>query len=234
VGIYSDEEREPILEFAKKHKVNYPIVNSEKAVEAYGVEALPTKYVLAPSGKIALVDPGHLTGEMIEKLLQEQKPAAPEPPGLDYSPRFAAALAALRAGDYKGATPEIEKLAKDAGPDQENAKKLLSWIDEQAKARLAEGAAFEASGDVFSARDAYRKVEKAWGGSSAKAASEKLAALEKSSKAALAQEKVFLEAKAAEKDDKAKAAALYSKCAEGCPGTKLAELCQAKAKELSK
>ena len=158
-------------------------------------------------------------------------------PPADYSKKFDVARAAIKKGDFKKAADELAKLEKDTGKDGENAKTLSKWVEDHGAKRIAEADSLLAAGDVITARDAYNEVQKSWSPKSdnVKSAKDKLAELQKDkdSKKALSQEKAWYQALAAEDaNDKPTAAALYAKCAKGAAGTKFAELCDKKAKEL--
>ncbi len=188
---------------------------------------------------------------LVEDLLKKVKPenqkydnkggSGLEPPKLDYSKKFAAALKAIKAGDWKAAAVELAKLEKEPAPDGDNAKSVSKWIEEQGAKKIEDGDDCAKADDFFGARDAYAEVEKKWPTSSeaVKNAKDKLAALKKDkdsdSARVLAQEKNYTTAQTAEgKGDKAKAIAFYQKCADGCVGTKFAQKCKDKVAALSK
>ena len=132
---------------------------------------------------------------------------------------------------------DAEQDEKDTGKDGDNAKALETWVEEHGTKRMAEGDASLEEGDVFGAREAYAEVSKRWGPKAdcVKAARDKLADLQKDkdAKKALGQEKMFTQAQALEDSgDKANAAAAYDKCAKAAAGTKFADYCAKKVKEL--
>jgi hypothetical protein len=160
------------------------------------------------------------------------------PPSADYSKKFDKALAFVKAGDFAKASSELAKLDKDQGKDGENAKNLEKWIDDHGTRKIAEADAALAEGDVFGARDIYTDVSKKWPSKAecVKAAKDKLAELQKDkdAKKALAQEKTWAQAQAAEDaGDGATAGTLYQKCAKAAAGTKFADFCEKKAKDAS-
>lgn len=160
------------------------------------------------------------------------------PPVSDLSKKFENVKRAIRLGDFKAAATELAKLEKEKdAKDAESAKAIEKWIDDHATKLLGEADALKEAGDIFGARDLYTDVQKRWApkAEGVKTAKEKLAELQKDKdvKKALSHEKLWAQAQACEEaGDRASAAALYEKCAKGAAGTKFAELCDKKAKEL--
>lgn len=224
VGV-SNEGKSTIEGFIKKHGLTYTFITSQQAETNYGIKAYPTLFTVDARGKIS--------NDGIESLLKD----CDVPPALEYSKKFDKPLALVKAGDMKAASAELAKLAKDTGKDGENATALQKWIDEHGTKVVAQGDAALADGDVFGARDSYTTVSKKWDPKAecVKAAKDKLADLQKDkdAKKALGLEKTWAQALAAEEaNDKATAAALYDKCAKGAAGTKFAEFCEKKSKDL--
>jgi hypothetical protein len=229
----SDEPVDKIKEFVKKHGVTYPIISAPEAVKTYEISGFPSKYLVAPSGKVAAGDHFNITAAMIEEQLKNVSSY----PQADYSKKFDAALKAVKAEEYGKAMTELQKLDKDEGKDGENAKALEKWIDESGAKKVAEGDDLASKGEVFSARDDYQVVSKKWPAKAdyVKQATDKLKALQsdKDAKRVLAQEKTYLQAIEAEKNkDSDKAAKLYAQCAKGAKGTPFGDKCDAKAKSL--
>lgn len=230
----TDEGQDKIKPWVEKTKVTYPVVTAKDVAQVFAVAGYPTKYLIGPKFKVVAGDHFDVGGgPKIEELLKEVETL----PQLDTSKDFDPVLKLLKSGDYAKAAVELEKLSKKEGKDGENAKALEKWVADEGEKRLAAGDEAKDAGEVFSARDIYLEVEKKWPPKAEviKKAKDRTKALkeDKDAKKVLAQEKSWLEAQKAEAGkDNARAAALYAKCAKGAPGTKFAEKCEAKAKEL--
>jgi hypothetical protein len=221
----SDEPAATLQSFIKKENVTYPIVSAKAAFKNYGITKRPTEFAIDAKGLIS--------DSNVIALLKD----CDVPPSADYSKKFDVARAAIKKGDFKKAADELAKLEKDTGKDGDNATALSKWVEEHGARRITEADGLLAAGDVITARDIYNEVQKSWSSKSdnVKSAKDKLAELQKDkdAKKALSQEKAWYQAGAAEDaNDKQTAAALYMKCAKGAAGTKFAELCEKKAKDL--
>jgi len=191
--------------------------------------------VLGPSGKV--IEEGHISlqdGWVAQSL---KDVVMLEPPKVYGSAKLDRAIKACKWGDFKAASYDLAHFAKEKGDDAEASQKLLAWIDELGTKKLAEGDAAREAGDFFGARDAYALLEQKWVASAdyVKTAHEKAADLAKNedAKKAFSQEKTFAGATAAEKaGDRTKAATLWKKLVDACPGSKFTEWCQAKANAL--
>lgn len=71
IGIHGDKWDEAVAK-AKDAGIEYPITNDDggKTMDAYGVGAFPTIYVLDKKGVVRYIDPPHL-GETVKELLAE-------------------------------------------------------------------------------------------------------------------------------------------------------------------
>lgn len=190
--------------------------------------------MIAPSGKVQ--DEGHISfgadfvAERLKGVVMFEPPAGG-------SPKLDRALKACRWGDFKTAAYDLNRFAKETGADADASSKVLKWIDELGTKKLAEADAARDEGDLFTAREGYAALERQWAAGSdyVKTAHDKTAELTKDDDArkVFAQDKTYREATEAETSgDRTKAATLYRKLAEACPGGKFAEWCQGKAKGL--
>jgi len=71
VGI-NMEKKDPkqLAQFVDDYLISYPVVQMKDDMPLLGnVPGLPTTYLLDPSGKIAAVQVGEVTGEMLEKFI---------------------------------------------------------------------------------------------------------------------------------------------------------------------
>ncbi len=232
VGV-SGEPVEKLQAFIQQHKTSYPIVSAPLALRNYSIDGYPTKYLVAPSGKVVASENTNVTAAMIE----EQLATAVAYPFLDYSKKFDPCLAALKAKDLVRASTELTKLEKEEGKDGEHAKVLIGWIEEQGQKRIAQADSALEKGEVFEGRDLLASVEKQFPPKyeCVKASQEKLKALKESpeGKKVLGVESEWRIAQVAEREKNyAKAAAQYAKCAKATAGTKFSERCAEKAKEL--
>lgn len=233
VGV-SAEAPDKLREFVVKHSTSYPVLSAPLAVKNYSVDGYPTKYLIAPSGKVVASENTNVTAAMIEEALA----TAVAYPLLDYSKKLDPCLAALKARDLVRASTELTRLEKEEGKDGEHAKVLIAWIEELGAKRVIAGDAARVQGELFLARDHLASVEKEFPPKyeCVKVAKERLKSLrdDKDGKKVFALEGDYKIAVEAERQkDTAKAIRQYAKCAKGAPGTPFAERCDKRAKELA-
>jgi peroxiredoxin len=232
IGV-SGESTEKLQAFVEKHRTSYPVLSAPLALRNYAIDGYPTKYLVAPSGKIVASENTNVTAAMIE----EQLASAVAYPLLDYSKKFDPCLAHLKARDLVRASTELTRLEKEDGQDGEHARVLIAWIEEQGQKRIARADAARERGDVFEARDLLASIDREFPPKydCTKEGKERLRALreDKETKKVLAAENDWKLALNAERDKNyPKAASLYMKCAKATAGTKFAERCEAKVNQL--
>ncbi|MEZ0229901.1 MAG: peroxiredoxin family protein [Planctomycetota bacterium] len=229
----SGEPTDKVEAFVEKHKTSFPVLSAPLALRNYAIDGYPTKYLVAPSGKVVASENTNVTATMIEEALV----TAVAYPLLDYSKKFDPCLAHLKAKDLVRASTELTKLEKEDGKDGEHARVLIGWIEELGQKRIAQADAARDQGEVFEARDLLASIDREFPPKyeCTKQSKEKLRELreDKDTKKVLAAENDWKLAQNAEREKNlSKAASLYMKCAKATAGTKFAERCEARAKEL--
>ena len=114
----TDEPDSVAKPFAKKQKMDYIIGMSAKGVSrAYGVEGLPTMYLIDPSGRVAYRGVGYHDAkaleEIVDKVLKETPPKDKSPISNQAAKKaLAQAEEFLENKEFVKAQKEFEKLAK--------------------------------------------------------------------------------------------------------------------------
>jgi len=73
----TDELRDKVEPFAKEMKMDYAVGGGSQTLKQYGVEGIPTAFIIAPSGEIAWK--GHPLTGMDEALEAQMKRTPPKP-----------------------------------------------------------------------------------------------------------------------------------------------------------
>jgi thiol-disulfide isomerase/thioredoxin len=73
----TDEPRDKVEPFAKEMSMNYPVGGGSQTLKQYGVEAIPTAFIVDPSGEVAWT--GHPLTGMDAALEAQIKKTPPKP-----------------------------------------------------------------------------------------------------------------------------------------------------------
>jgi len=132
IGISMDDEAEPVVQFYKTFKMNYPVaVGTQRIGELYGgVLGLPTTFLIGRDGRIYAKHIGATDISVIEDEVQQLLAMSPSAESMDFKPVMAA-----------GTTTKIE-LGDPAAIDSEipglNLTKLTATQKEELKKQLGE------------------------------------------------------------------------------------------------
>ncbi|RMH01530.1 MAG: hypothetical protein D6702_11505 [Planctomycetota bacterium] len=220
----TDESTGTVERFMENNEMPYPIGCGAKSARAYGVQGIPSAFLIDADGVIVWQGhPGAGGWEgMIPKLLAAARDAGPGWDPGEVPEALAKAAAAARAGKMKEAVKLAER-ARKAEPAA--AESFLAGLGEAADRKLERARALAAEGRYFEAGERLRELEEAFKGTdwAARFSEQRLAWVkDKQAKALAALDRKRVQANADARSGKAaKAAKALAKLAEEAAGTPL-------------
>jgi thiol-disulfide isomerase/thioredoxin len=133
IGISFDDEAEPVVQFYKEFKMNYPVaVGNQRVGELYGgVFGLPTTFLIGRDGRIYARHIGAIDVSVIEDEVQQLLAMSPTAEKMDFKPSLAAGTSTkIELGDPAAIDSEIPglNLTKLTAAQKETLKKQLGEL----------------------------------------------------------------------------------------------------------
>jgi len=130
IGISFDDEAEPVVQFYKDYKMNYPVaVGNQRIGELYGgVLGLPTTFLIGRDGRIYAKHTGATNPSIIEDEVRQLLTMSPTSENMDFVPSLVAGTSSrIELGDPAAIDSEIPglNLTKLAVAQKETLKKQL-------------------------------------------------------------------------------------------------------------
>ena len=130
IGISLDDEPEPVVQFYKEFKMNYPVaVGNQRVGELYGgIFGLPTTFLIGRDGRIYAKHSGAISPSVIEDEVQQLLAMSPTAEKTDFKARMAAGTSTkIELGDPAAIDSEIPglNLTKLTAAQKEALKKQL-------------------------------------------------------------------------------------------------------------
>lgn len=74
IGVALDSDKDSVIEFVQKKRINYPVVfgDYQLAAQVGEVEALPTSFLYDPSGKLVSYQEGMVTRSSVESYIKSK------------------------------------------------------------------------------------------------------------------------------------------------------------------
>jgi thiol-disulfide isomerase/thioredoxin len=133
IGISFDDEAEPVVQFYKEFKMNYPVaVGNQRIGELYGgVFGLPTTFLIGRDGRIYAKHTGATSPAVIEDEVQQLLAMSPAAEKTDFQPGLAAGTSTkIELGDPDAIDSEIPglNLTKLSAAQKDALKKALTEL----------------------------------------------------------------------------------------------------------
>jgi thiol-disulfide isomerase/thioredoxin len=133
IGISFDDAAEPVVQFYKDFKMNYPVaVGNQRIGELYGgVLGLPTTFLIGRDGRIYAKHTGATNPSVIEDEVRQLLAMSPSSENMDFSPSMAAGTSSkIELGDPAAIDSEIPglNLTKLTAVQKETLKKQLGEL----------------------------------------------------------------------------------------------------------
>ena len=133
IGISFDDEAEPVVQFYKDFKMNYPVaVGNQRIGELYGgVLGLPTTFLIGRDGRIYAKHTGATNPSVIEDEVRQLLAMSPTSENMDFNPSMVAGTSTkIELGDPAAIDSEIPglNLTKLTAVQKETLKKQLGEL----------------------------------------------------------------------------------------------------------